>query len=166
MSSRIFLRHLFAYVTIPLCHPNVRRNETMNIMSGALCVGETHWKFQWKIHRIVEANFHMSQVSEQCLQTNGPTFGLPSTMPSKPYGCYMLKEKWNYYNETSVVRLGWKHRTAPSWSLRWKCQERKSWHWNFCGGPVVRNRPTSAGDQGLIPGQELTSGQLSPHTNN
>lgn len=56
-------------------------------MSGALCVGETHWKFQWKIHRIVEATFHMSQASEQFLQTNGPTFGLPSTMPSKPYGC-------------------------------------------------------------------------------
>ena len=34
------------------------------------------------------------------------------------------------------------------------------------GGPVVKNQPCNARDVGLIPGRELTSGQLSPHTNN
>ena len=39
--------------------------------------------------------------------------------------------------------------------------------WDFPGGPVVKNLPSSAGDVGLIPGQGTkiphAMGQLSPH---
>ena len=59
----------------------------MCIMSGALCVGETHSKSWWNIHGSVKANSHMSQASEQFLQTSGATFSLPATMSPKPYGC-------------------------------------------------------------------------------
>ena len=31
---------------------------------------------------------------------------------------------------------------------------KKSKHWNFPGGPVVKNQPSNAGDEGSVPGQE------------
>ena len=30
----------------------------------------------------------------------------------------------------------------------------KNYYWDFLGGPGVRNLPSNAGDDGLIPGQE------------
>ena len=35
------------------------------------------------------------------------------------------------------------------------CHERKmrKYHWDFPGGPVVKNPPADAGDRGSIPGQ-------------
>ena len=40
-------------------------------------------------------------------------------------------------------------------------------HWDFPGGPVVRNLPSNAGNLGLIPGRGTkiphATGQLSPH---
>ena len=45
---------------------------------------------------------------------------------------------------------------------------KKSKHWNFPGGPVVKNQPSNAGDLGSIPGQGTkiphAIGLLSPHT--
>ena len=29
---------------------------------------------------------------------------------------------------------------------------KKSKHWNFPGGPVVKNQPSNAGDEGSVPG--------------
>ena len=30
---------------------------------------------------------------------------------------------------------------------------KKSKHWNFPGGPVVKNQPSNAGDEGSVPGR-------------
>ena len=42
------------------------------------------------------------------------------------------------------------------------------YHWDFPGGPVVKNSPSNAGDTGSIPGQGTkiphATGQLSPCT--
>ena len=38
--------------------------------------------------------------------------------------------------------------------------EKKIQSGDFPGGPVVKNLPSSAGDSGLIPGQELRSHKL------
>ena len=45
---------------------------------------------------------------------------------------------------------------------------KKSKHWNFPGGPVVKNQPSNAGDEGSVPGRGTkiphASGPLGPST--
>ena len=51
------------------------------------------------------------------------------------------------------------------WSIQCQFDENKAEGWDYPGGPVVKNLPSTAGDVGLIPGQGTkilyVAGQLS-----